>query len=181
MTKSAGYSEVDAMRDVDEALNKLDAEAQHRVLGWAASKYSISQKSSLTTVLSAPGLSAPPMQPARNIKEFLTQKRPDNSYERVACLVYHLEKFGGKNEVDTKEIVQANADARLQKMSNPAVFIKHATHTYGYLSSLGGRKFAISARGEAVVEALPDRLKVDEVHSNLPFGRKSKKRSRRNK
>jgi hypothetical protein len=34
MAKSVGYSEVDAMKDIDGALGKLDAEAQQRVLEW---------------------------------------------------------------------------------------------------------------------------------------------------
>jgi hypothetical protein len=83
-------------------------------------------------------------------------------------------------EVGTKDITKANSDARLSKLTNPAVFVKHATHTYGYLTPLGKRKFAISARGEAVVEALPDRTKVEEELAANPFGKKARrKRSRK--
>jgi len=184
--KAGDYSEVDAMGEVDKALGRLDVEAQVRVLEWASSKYKIQRE---PRNLEHSTLAAhEPLEPSsgatvrpRSIKDFLAQKRPGSSYERVACLVYFLEKFGDRAEVESKDIVQANADARLQRMSNPAVFIKHATHTYGYLTSLGQRRFALSARGEAIVEALPDRAKLEEAQAKFSFGRKTKKRTRRQK
>jgi hypothetical protein len=69
----------------------------------------------------------------------------------------------------------------MSKLTNPAVFVKHATHTYGYLTALGKRKFAISARGEAVVEALPDRAKVDEAHTKFRFGKKMRRKAKSKK
>jgi hypothetical protein len=175
MTKSVGYSEVDAMRDIDEALGKLDAEAQQRVLEWASSKHGLKLRVQFDGGGSSPHATLPQPQRTADIKAFLAQKRPDSFYERVACLVYFLEKFAGQSEVGTNDITKANSDARLSKLTNPAVFVKHATHTYGYLTSLGKRKFAISSRGEAVVEALPDRAKVEEAHGRFRFGKKRKK------
>ena len=174
MVKVSGYSEVDAMRDVDQALSKLggDNDAQSRVIQWLASKY--------TATISLGGLreldSVPSAvnQRAQDIKSFMIQKRPQNHYERVACLAYYLEKFKEMADVGTKDIVDANVEARLPKMSNPAVFIKHATHTYGYLNSLGQRRLAVSSRGEALVDALPDRAKVDVALADLPFGKKGR-------
>jgi hypothetical protein len=178
MTKRTGYSEVDAMREVDEALGKLEADEQNRVIEWLASKYRVRVKpefdGSQAESAQLWGTTGRPPQ----IKDFLAQKQPASFYERVACLAYHLEKFQEKADVDNKDIVEANTQARLSRLSNAAVFIKHATHTYGYLTSLGKRKFAISRRGEAVVEALPDRAKVDEAHIKFPFGKKAKKRTR---
>jgi hypothetical protein len=179
MAKSVGYSEVDAMRDIDGALGKLDAEAQQRVLEWASSKHGLKVKGQFEGGGSSAHPTSPQPQRATDIKTFLAQKRPDSFYERVACLVYFLEKFAGQAEVGTKDITKANSDARLSKLTNPAVFVKHATHTYGYLTPLGKRKFAISARGEAIVEALPDRTKVEEALVANPFGKKARrKRSR---
>jgi hypothetical protein len=181
MSKATGYSEVDAMRDIDGALGKLDAEAQQRVLDWASSKHGV--KLRVQTDGGGNSAQATPLRPQRaaDIKTFLAQKRPDSFYERVACLVYYLEKFGGQVEVGTKDITKANSDARLSKLTNPAVFVKHATHTYGYLTPLGKRKFAVSARGEAVVEALPDRAKVEEAHEKFRFGKKARKKSKSRK
>jgi hypothetical protein len=173
MTKVVDYSEVDAMRDVDTALGKLasDVDAQRRVIEWLASKYATNiPPAGLRQVDSPAGvIERPP-----DIKSFMTQKRPLSNYERVASLAYYLEKFKEMADVGAKDIVEANTEARLPKMSNPAVFIKHATHTYGYLNSIGQRRLALSSRGEAVVEALPDRSKVEEVLVNFPFGKKGK-------
>jgi hypothetical protein len=178
MTKRTGYSEVDAMRDVDEALGKLEADEQHRVIEWLASKYRVKAKpefdGSQAKSAQLSGITGGPQL----IKDFLEHKNPASFYERVACLAYHLEKFQEKAEVENKDIVEANTQARMSRLSNAAVFIKHATHTYGYLTSLGKRKYAISRRGEAVVEALPDRAKVEEAHIKFPFGKKVKKRTR---
>ena len=178
MSKANPYSEVDAMREVDAALGQLDPEAQQRVIQWATSKHRIKPLE--------PNEAVPPLQPTKgsahrpnDIKSFLAEKRPEGFYERVACLVYYLEKFGGQTEVGTNDITKANSDARLPKMTNPAVFVKHSTHTYGYLISLGKRKFAISARGEAVVEALPDRERVEEAVRKFPFGKKTRKTSKK--
>jgi hypothetical protein len=178
MTKSGDYSEVDAMREIDAALSKLDTDAQKRVMDWAHSKHQISSKvnNSGSSVSTDPA--GAKVQVPKDIKSFVANKQPENFYERVACLVYHLEKFEGKTEVGTNDITQANSDARLSRLTNPAVFVKHATHTYGYLTSLGKRKFAISARGEAVVEALPDRAKVEEAHERLRFGKKGKRKAK---
>ncbi len=175
MATKPKYSEVDAMSDVDAALSKIEPHAQQRVLDWAASKFQLlpSERGGRETSFALPQRE---QQQPKDIKSFVTQKRPDGFYERIACLVYHLEKFQGKNEVGRQDIIQANSDARLSKMSNPTVFVQHATHTYGYLTSLGKRKLALSARGEAIVEALPDRAAVEQAMVDNPFGKKSRKK-----
>jgi hypothetical protein len=98
----AGYSEVDAMRDVDAALSNLKQDAQQRVIEWAASKYAlkIGRASAPEPIAQVPhpqGDAGATTGVAKNIKSFLAQKRPESFYERVACLVYYLEKFDGKN------------------------------------------------------------------------------------
>jgi hypothetical protein len=174
MTKVSGYSEVDAMRDVDQALSKLDSDndAQGRVIQWLASKYAANI--SFGGLREVDSVQSAGSERVQDIKSFMTQKRPQNNYERVACLAYYLEKFKEMADVGTKDIVDANTEARLPKMSNPAVFIKHATHTYGYLNSLGQRRLAVSSRGEALVEALPDRTKVDAALASFAIGKKGR-------
>jgi hypothetical protein len=167
------------MREIDSALAKIEHDAQQRALDWAAAKYQLQKSSPSGAEAGAAQPGQPPAGKPGSIKSFLAQKRPENFYERVACLVYHLEKFDGKNEVGTKEIVKANSDARLSTLTNPAVFVKHATHTYGYLTSLGKRMFALSMRGEAVVDALPDRAKVEEAHNKFHFGKKGSKKDKK--
>lgn len=171
---TAKLSEVAVMQRVDEAFSGLEPHARQRIIDWVTSKYELSSKPKPSPSGQLQEQSSAPLGP-RNIKTFMSEKQPQNLYQRAAALVYYLEKFGGFTEVATADIVKANADARLSRMTNPSLFIQHATHTYGYLTSLGKRKFAISARGEAVVEALPDPAKVEEVHTRLPVRRKAKK------
>jgi hypothetical protein len=178
MTKEREYSEIDAIRDADHALSNLasDTDAQRRVIQFLSAKYApnppLGKQPPFESV-------APLTERPQDIKSFISQKRPLNNYERVVCLAYYLEKFKEMSDVGSKEIVEANTEARLPKMSNPAVFIKHATHTYGYLNSIGQRRLAVSGRGEAVVEALPERAKVDEALVNFPFGKKGRAAKKR--
>lgn len=175
MTKVSNYLEVDAMRDADRALSNLatDPDAQRRVVQWLAAKYAATT-SPLGELRQFDSATSQVSERPQDIKSFMNQKRPLNNYERVACLAYYLEKFKDMPDVGTKEIVEANTEARLPKMSNPAVFIKHATHTYGYLNSLRKGRLAVSSRGEAVVEALPERANVDNALVNFPFGKKGR-------
>lgn len=178
------FSEVDAMRSVDDALGKVEPDARQRVLDWASSKYQLKaeSKSEQGRGTGAGGQSATAATVAqKDIKTFVAQKKPASFYERVACLAYYLEKVEARSEIKTGDITKANADARLSKMTNPALFVKHATHTYGYLTSLGKRQFALSSRGEAVVDALPDRAKVEAAHTEYPMSRKGKKKARNKK
>jgi len=180
MPKASKYSEIEAMGDVDKAFSQLDEDARQRVMTWAASKYQLKfgkSSNSGQAEEQPPAEEKPPLKP-KDVKMFMAQKKPENFYERVACLAYYLEKFDGIPEVKTEQIREANTNARMSRMTNPALFVKHATHTYGYLTSLGKRKFALSTRGEAVVDALPDRTKVQEAIDNNPFGKKPKRKAK---
>jgi hypothetical protein len=175
MARTVQYSETDAMKDVERALDRMDDNARRRVLSWASSKYDLSAHTNATPLGASPNLGhARQPQPAGDIKSFMNGKRPGNYYERVACLAYHLEKVGKVEEMNTAGINKANTDARLSKLRNAVV--ADATRKYGYLTSIGHGKVALSSRGEAVVDALPDREKVKEALKSNPFRRSRKKK-----
>jgi hypothetical protein len=180
MAKQNPTSEVDAMVALDHALEPLDENARNRVLDWARSKFG-GQTSGSSKVSASTGVlaSQPATDAIKSIKSFLALKKPESFYERVACLAYYLEKHEGKNELKTRDISKANTDARLSAMSNPALFVKHATDTYGFLSRLGHGKIGISGRGEALVEALPDREKVKQALEENPLRKKGAKTKRK--
>jgi hypothetical protein len=166
------------MKDVEQALDRIDESARRRVLSWASSKYSIGSPPN-PTMPSAPAISGPVRQSqptTSNIKSFMNGKKPGNSYERVACLAYYLERVDKLEEIKTADINKANTDARLSKLSNAALFVADATRKYGYLTSIGRGTVALSSRGEAVVDAMPDREKVKEALESNPFRRSGKKR-----
>ncbi len=176
MANSESYTEVDAMRDIDAALGKLDPSARERVMDWASSKHGLRSRATVDGKEADPEIVGADGPRPKDLKSFLATKAPQSFYERVACLVYYLEKFDGRSEVSTQDITKANSDARQSKLTNPATFVKHATHTHGYLISIKKGIFAISPKGEAVVEAMPDRAKADEAHKKFKVVRKVKKR-----
>ena len=111
------------------------------------------------------------------IKQFIAQKRPENLYQRVACLAYYLAHALETPHFKTKDISKANTDAAVSKFSNAAAFVNDATSKYGYLSAAGGGNKQITAFGEQVVEALPDRDKVKQLHDdNKSRGRRKTKK-----
>jgi hypothetical protein len=111
------------------------------------------------------------------IKQFIAQKHPENFYQRVACLAYYLAHAADMPHFKTKDISKANTDAAASKFSNATAFVNDATAKYGYLSAAGGGNKQISAFGEQVVEALPDREKVKQLHDEYsPRARKKAKK-----
>ena len=114
------------------------------------------------------------------IKQFIAQKRPENLYQRVACLAYYLTHALNTPHFKTKDISKANTDAAVSKFSNAAVFVNDATNKYGYLSAAGGGNKQISAFGEQLVEALPDGEKLKQLHDdNKLRGRRKAKKKRK--
>jgi hypothetical protein len=107
-------------------------------------------------------------------KNFMTSKRPATDMERIACLAYFLTHYRKVPSYKTKELTELNIEAAQQKMSNPSATARNAVNE-GYLSLLGGGRKQITARGEALVDALPDRDKVKAALAAHPI-RKSRKR-----
>ena len=116
-----------------------------------------------------------------SIKQFLALKKPSNFYEQIACLAYYLEKIQGVDGFNTKEITKLNTDARTTKIPHSSMYVKNTVSQYGYLSPLGGGKKALTVRGEALVEALPDKEKVKQALEEHPFRGKSKKKKQKEK
>jgi hypothetical protein len=111
------------------------------------------------------------------IKQFIAQKRPNNVYQRVACLAYFLTHAANTPHFKTKDISKANTDAAGPKLSNAASFVRDATSKYGYLSAAGKGAKQITVFGEDVVQALPDQEKVKHLHAdNSTRGRKKSRR-----
>jgi hypothetical protein len=111
-------------------------------------------------------------------KQFLAKKKPDNNYERVACLAYYLTNYRNTPTFKTKDIDALNTESA-HNFRNAPRDVMHATSAYRYLSPAGGGKKQITSLGEAVVDALPDREKVKAVIGEHKPSRK--KRVRRKK
>jgi hypothetical protein len=117
-----------------------------------------------------------------SIKRFISQKRPVNMYQRVACLAYFLSHHQATPRFKTRDITQANTDAAQPKLTNASVAVMHATGTYHFLSAAGRGHKQISALGEAVVEALPNQENVKAILAeNKPRGRKRASRKKKSR
>jgi hypothetical protein len=104
----------------------------------------------------------------------MVQKRPADFQERVACLAYYLTHHMNKPNFKTRDISSTNTLAGQPKLSNAAKFVGNSIRAQ-YLSPAGKQQHQITARGEAVVEALPDREAVKAVLSDHPLAGRRKK------
>lgn len=177
---SEKISEIDALKKIDEALEQLTPEEKQRIFNFLASKHSLT----FNTVSKGGGGSAVGNGVVANasgngqenitdIKQFLAAKKPHGFYEQVTCVGYFLEKTQGVENFNTKDITVANTAARATKIPNPSLYVNHCQNTYGYFSNVGSGKKAMTTRGEALVEALPDRDAVKTALENNPFKKKS--------
>jgi hypothetical protein len=88
-------------------------------------------------------------------------------------LAYYLTHYKTTPRFKTKQLAAANIDAAQPKFSNPAVAVMNAAGSK-YLSAAGGGDKQITVLGEKLVDALPDRDKVNALRK--PRRRKSKKK-----
>jgi hypothetical protein len=100
-----------------------------------------------------------------SVKDFLKQKAPTTDLERFICLAYYLTRVRGTLSFTTREITKLNADALGEDFSNAAATAMNAVKQSRLLSRAGGGKKRITTRGESLVEALPDRAKVEVIRS----------------
>jgi hypothetical protein len=109
-------------------------------------------------------------------KAFMTSKRPKTDMEKVTCLAYYLSHFRQVAAFKTRELTELNIEAAQQKLTNPSATARNAVSD-GYLSLAGSGRKQITSRGEALVEALPDRDKVQEALVAHPIRKARRKRS----
>jgi hypothetical protein len=108
-------------------------------------------------------------------KQFIAQKKPTTQYERIACLAYYLTMGRQVTEFGTTEIAAINKEAAQQPIANLRQIVNDTTSKYGYLSAAGEGVKQITAVGEDVVKALPDR---EAVKAAIADHRPKKKRKR---
>ena len=180
-------SEHDALKGIDLMIEGLSQEERQRIFDWVSSKYNVVMNDGGKNGNPASGRGDVPPKNSTGIstnlsvKDFLAQKKPQDTYERIACLAFYLEKIKQLDGFKTAELTQANKEARLSNFSNATVFISHAVDRYHYLTRLGKGKKALSARGESLVNALPDRDKVTTVLAENPINKRGAKRNKKKK
>lgn len=187
MSAAKEDKELTAMQSAYNALKDLDGKLQRRIIEWLTDKLEIASpvlqqgldntpaKTFSPAVLKNQAAGAP-LDP----KVFMTSKRPQNINERITCLAYFLTHFRDMKQFKTVDLTKLNTEASQPKISNPTYYARDAADAQ-FLSLAGGGKKQITARGEALVEALPDRAAVTAALENHPLvGRKGSKHKKTN-
>lgn len=101
-------------------------------------------------------------------KAFMANKRPTSDIERITCLAYYLTHHRGQQAFKTQELSHLNIEAAQPRFSNATVAGRNAVQKE-FLSLAGGGKKQITWRGEALVNALPDRNQVKTALETAPL------------
>jgi hypothetical protein len=170
-----GLTELRAMDQAYRALESLDKDGQSRAFMWLAEALDIRtfKQSAPAVELGAANTSQsqttlPSDETLINPREFISRKKPESLVERVACLAYYLARHRGMNHFKTADIVALNTEAAAHRFGNPSRDVDNADRHNGYLVSAGNGKKQLTVRGEAVVEALPDRESVKAALKDHP-------------
>lgn len=166
------FKEPDAIKEVLRALAPLKAAQQIRVINFVLATL----QPAAPAVKAAGGVRIPIHNTQIDVdaKTFLAQKKPTNDSERIACLAYYLVHARAQAKFVNLDITTLNTDAAQRGFGNPAASIKNAIDQSGYLAAGGDGSRQITARGEAVVEALPDREAVRRAQEEHPGPRRRK-------
>lgn len=180
---SEGFSELKAMEGAYAALEPLDAEARRRAIRWLLDTLHVSE--ALTPLHpdslepeSVTHARAPKHRPGGthehasdseppSPKAFIGLKRPESVVERIACLAFYLTHYRNAQSFGGPAIAALNTEAAAPKL-NPHRDLDNADRRNGFIVSAGDRKKQITSRGEALVNALPDRGAVKQVLQEFP-------------
>jgi hypothetical protein len=185
-----GVKELEAMKAALTALEPLGDEERARALGWLAQALGVASgvigvsASSLasgmkhTNEIGGDSSDISRMTP----KQFMALKKPVTDVERIACLAYYLTHARDAMHFKTGDLTALNTEAAGLRFSNASQAANNAMNQNGYLAQAGKGNRQITPRGEAVVEAMPDREAVNAALADHPkrgrrAGRKARKAS----
>lgn len=172
-------AELQAIQAALVALSPLDNEGRSRAVAWLASALDVQPVVPKPGVgLSAQfgvgaGISSNGAGEFGTPKEFLAYKAPKTDVERITVLAFYLTHARGVAHFPTKDLSDLNTEAACPRFSNAAYTASNAMKKNGFLATASGGKRQISARGEALVNALPDREAVTVTLESMSGPRRS--------
>jgi len=182
-----GNPEVRAMDIAWEAISNLEVDEQRRVMIWLIDSLKLSESVSLgaaaggTANRTADAGSTTPTgalaPPGSTPKAFVASKKPTTDAERVICLAYYLTHYKNTPHFKTKDLKELNSEAAGAPFSNLGVAVNNAALSQ-YLAPAGKGNKQITVRGEAVVEALPEREKVKAALTDNPVRRRKPRKAK---
>lgn len=170
---------LEAMQTALDALTPLDPEERQRAMTWLGETLDVVIPTGAAPEGGSTGGTGESSTPqatsdlnGADPKQFLAAKAPTTDVERITCLAYYLTKIRKMQSFKTADLTALNTEAAGHRFSNAAATAKNAVNQNGYLAQAGGGARQITAHGERVVEALPDREAVAAVLSNAPKRRR---------
>lgn len=188
MADKSTTDEPDVLRDVLDALNRVDVEARERILKYVSDYFGLDVSNSngprLIRTESSHVVNIPANDRQLSFadratispKHFLHEKQPKTDIERVACLAYYLAHYLDVPHFKTIDISRLNTEAAQLKFSNPAYTVVNAANS-GLLAPAGKGNKQISAIGERFVDALPNRDDAKAVLAGMRSARRRRKSS----
>jgi hypothetical protein len=172
-------ADLPAMQAALAALEPLDRRGRTRVLAWlsdaldveTAPRSTVRVEPVLPALRTSTGVTAviAAEEEAPSPREFVSRKRPASNVERVACLAYYLDRYRSTPHFRTPDIVDLNTESAGPKFGNPSRDVDNADRGSGFLVTAGKGTKQLSVRGEALVEALPERDAVKAAMSEHPY------------
>jgi hypothetical protein len=175
------------MKVAFDALSDLEPEERSRAVQWLTSALDLEPPisrgpQSLATVIAAESGDRPAVSQSSEAptpKAFIAEKKPQTAVERVTCLAYYLAHWRDAPAFKTPDIVELNTEAASPKLSNARRDVNNAAQSNGFLASAGRGAKQITSRGEALVEALPDREAVKQALQDHPYRRRTRRTTAR--
>jgi hypothetical protein len=161
-----------AMKSALDALTPLEPEERQRAMTWLGETLDVEVEQTGGGT-SGGGKQTDPT--GQTPKEFLAEKEPTTDAERITVMAYYLTKARKVESFKTKELTDLNTEAAGHKFSNAATTAKNAINQNGFLAQATGGNRQITALGEKVVEAMPNREAVAAVIAKAPKRRKRSK------
>lgn len=189
-------AELKAMQASFEMLSPLGNQSRNRAVRWLLDALGIDGRdlqSDLPEMMpenlppSGSSFSSKGVQDIPTPRTFMSQKKPNSLVERIACLAYYLSSYRDTPHFRTSDLVSLNTEAAAPKFGNPSRDSDNADRQNGYLVTAGKGLKQITPRGEAVVQALPDRdavslaLRENPYRARKPRDTSPKRSSDRNK
>lgn len=181
--------EAKVLNDVISALQPMSIEQRSRLIDTVATFYRLSLSQHHSSPAEASATSARPTNEGsatprpsfsedRSLspKEFLLEKGPRTEAERIACLAYYLTHFRDIKYFQTSDLTDLNVEGAQIKLSNATARVFDATRD-GFLAPAPGGKKQITALGERLVRALPEREAVREIIAKARPRRRRKQRA----
>lgn len=103
----------------------------------------------------------------QSIKAFVATKRPGTDAERMACVAHYMTHHREQTTFRTVDLEKAATEAAAP-FSNARVTTANVVRQNRYLASAGNRLYQITSRGEALVNALPNREAVKAALAEHP-------------